>query len=49
MIKKIEIFDGREDTAKLPEIPSVSRFAALHQRILDARRKLRLKRKGHDL
>jgi len=37
-LRRIEVICP-EDTAKQPEIPQVSGFAKLHQRILDARRK----------
>ena len=37
-MRRIEVI-GPEDTAKKPEIPQISGFAKLHQRILDARRK----------
>lgn len=48
-LSRIDVFDGREDTAKLPEIPSKTRFAEIHQRILDAQNKLKRKRSDHGL
>lgn len=39
VLRRIDIFDGREDTAKKTEIVQIGKLARLHQRILDMRRK----------
>lgn len=44
--KLIEVLDGREDTAKKPEIPTQSKFAAAHQRQLDEEQRRRQKHHG---
>lgn len=44
-LKRIELFT-QEDVAKKPEIPTVSIYGRIHQRILNARRKKK-HGKGH--